>query len=659
LATTPQYSESSIKVLKGLDPVKKSPGMFTRKDCPLHIVQEVLDNGVDEAIGGYAKNVTVELLPNGGVSIEDDGRGIPVGMHPEEHIPVVQAVFTILYAGGKFDKSTGGAYDFSGGLHGVGVSVTNALSQHLKVEVKRDGYLNVIEFADGDVLVPLKRMGKLVDRGELATATGTKVTVYPNPKYFDSADIPFLELRALAKSKAILLPGLTVTVRDLRVEGKHTDEVFHFPDGLVSYLHETSSTAPVTDVQSGQRFIAAGDDTFSRGEGVEWALAWFEGNEGAGGSFVNLIPTPQGGTHVAGLRSALFSSVRDYIDHHGMAQKGVKLTADDVFKNIRYVLSVRMLEVSFDNQTKDKLNTRDAMKLVERCITPSIEAWLNLNPATAKVVAEMALSNANARLRSSQKVERRKSSSVVTLPGKLTQCESQDPAESEIFLVEGDSAGGSAKQGRDKDTQAVLPLRGKGLNVWEKTIIQSLTNEEVRSISIAIGVEPHALEDDVDLSKLRYHRICILSDADVDGFHIQVLLMTLFLRHFPKLVLGGYLYIARPPLYRVDADSAGKGRPDKKMYAMDDAELRSIEERLKVDGYRNHMVFRFKGLGEMNPPALWETTLNPDTRRLLKVQIPTDGFDEALQLFENLMAKGRVDWRREWMERRGHEVAEY
>ena len=653
MAKTSQYAESSIKILEGLEPVKQRPGQFTRTDCPLHIIQEVLDNAVDEAIGGHALNIVLELLPNGYVSIEDDGRGIPVGIHPEKLIPVVQAVFTILYAGGKFDKTSGGAYSYSGGLHGVGVSVTNALSSHVHVEIRRDGYLNVIEFADGDVLVPLKRQGKIEGRN------GTKVVILPNPKYFDTPDIPVSALRALAKSKAILLPGLTVTMRDRRVEGAEVEDVFCFADGLVSFLHETSTEAPVTDVQSGERYATANDESFAEGEGAAWALAWYEGSEGAGHSFVNLIPTPQGGTHVAGLKQALYGSVREYIEHHSLMPKGLKLTADDVFKNVRYVLSVRMLDPSFDNQTKDRMNTRDGLKLVEKCVQPSIEAWFNLNPAMAKVVAELALRNASSRQRASQKTERRKSSSVVMLPGKLADCESSDPTMTEIFLVEGDSAGGSAKMGRDKEIQAILPLRGKGLNVWEKTKMEAMANEEIGDIATAIGVDPHGPNDNVDLSKLRYHKICILSDADVDGFHIQVLLQTLFLRHFPKLIEAGYIYVARPPLYRVDADAVGKKRPAKKIYAMDEAELRSIVERLRLEGYANPQVSRFKGLGEMNPPELWETTLCSDTRRLLKVQVPEDGMGEAMTLFDNLMAKGRVDWRRGWMERRGHEVTEY
>ena len=652
MAKTSQYGEASIKILEGLEPVKQRPGQFTRLDCPQHIIQEVLDNGIDEAIGGHAKNITIELLPDGRVSIEDDGRGIPVGLHPEKKIPVVEAVFTILYSGGKFDKASGGAYTFSGGLHGVGVSVTNALSSHVRVEVKRDGYLNVIEFADGDVLVPLKRIGR-------AEGSGTKVIVQPNPKYFDSPEVPAAAMRELAKSKAILLPGLTVTMRNLRVEGAESEDVFFFEQGLVSYLHETAAEAPVTEVQAGKRYALPDDGTFAEGEGADWALAWYEGNEGAGASFVNLIPTPQGGTHVAGLKQALFGSVRDFIDHHSMMPKGLKLTADDVFKNVRYVLSVRMLDPSFDNQTKDRLNTRDGLKLVEKSVQPSIEAWFSLNPATARIVAELALRNATTRTRASNKPERRKSTSVVMLPGKLADCESSDPTETEIFLVEGDSAGGSAKQGRDKNVQAILALRGKGLNVWEKTRLEALDNVEIADIAVAIGIEPHGPHDTVDLSKLRYHKICILSDADVDGFHIQVLLETLFLRHFPRLIEAGHIYIARPPLFRIDSDAVGKSKPAKKQYAMDEAELRSIEKHLVSEGYKHHQVFRFKGLGEMNPPALWETTLNPDTRRLLKVQVPEGQIEEAMTLFDNLMAKGRVEWRRNWMEQRGHEVTDF
>ncbi len=643
------YSESAIKILEGLEPVKLRPGQFTRTDCPLHIVQEVLDNSIDEALAGFAKNITVELLPEGAVAIADDGRGIPVGLHPEKKIPVVQAIFTILYSGGKFDKASGGAYSYSGGLHGVGVSVTNALSDSLVAEVTRDGWLWRIEFSNGDVVGPLKKV-------ERRDGSGTRVIVRPNVKYFDSPELPVAELRELLKSKAILLPGLRVTFCDARKPEEPKREEFFYENGLPTYLQELAGAEPLVPLIEGSAYAQEGEESFAAGEGAAWAFSWYENGDGSGKSFVNLIPTPLHGTHVSGLRAALFNAVKLFIEHHSMLPKGLKLSADDVFKSVHFVLSVRMLDPSFDNQTKDRLNSRDGVKLVERMVQPTIEAWMNHNPIQAKLVAEVVIRLAMARQRSATKVEKRRTSSVVMLPGKLADCESQDQAETELFLVEGDSAGGSAKQARLKDNQAILPMRGKGLNTWEKTRDEALTNEEVHDISVALGVPLHKRGDPVDLSKLRYGKVCILADADVDGFHIQVLLLTLFYRHFPQLIDAGHVYVARPPLYRLDAEAVGKKKAEKKVYAMDEQELKMWQDRLAKEGYRNVQVGRFKGLGEMNPPELWETTLNPDTRRLLRVELPAAGDEPALAMFENLMAKAKSGWRREWMERRGDEV---
>jgi topoisomerase-4 subunit B len=648
--TTQQYTEASIKILEGLEPVKQRPGMYTRTVNPLHIVQEIVDNGVDEAIGGFAKTLKVELLPQGEVRVTDDGRGIPVGLHPEKKIPVVQAVFTILHAGGKFDKQNGGAYAFSGGLHGVGVSVTNALSDVLDITVHREGWVHTIGFANGDVAKPLKKEGR-------TDKTGTSVLVRPNPKYFDSPDLPIAELRVLLRSKAVLLPGYAVTLVDARdPEAAPKEEVFLYENGMVTLLGELSGEEPLVPVFEGQAYAGADDETFSEGEGCAFAFSWFEHGDGTGSSFVNLIPTPLGGTHIAGLRSALYTSLRSFIEHHAMLPKGVKLGADDVFKNVRYVLSGRLLDPQFDNQTKDRLSSRDGVKLIEKMLQPRVEAWLNLNPTQARLLADLAIRQAMARQRASNKPERKRSSSVVMLPGKLAECESTDPTETELFLVEGDSAGGSAKQGRNKDNQAILPMRGKGLNVWEKDRIQALANEEIHDISIAIGVQPHTLTDEVDFTKLRYGKICILADADVDGFHIQVLLLTLFFRHFPQLIERGHIYVARPPLFRLDVEPAGKKRMAKKIYVMDTPEQLMWEDRLKKEGYAKWGVSRFKGLGEMEASELWETTLNPDTRRLLKVMLPDHARADAKTMFDNLMSKGQSSWRREWMERRGNEV---
>lgn len=645
----PVYDESSIKILEGLEPVQLRPGQFTRTDSPLHILQEVVDNAVDEALAGHASTLGVTLLADGGYRIEDNGRGIPVGAHPTKGIPVVQAIFTILYSGGKFDKTSGdGSYAYAGGLHGVGVSVTNALSKRMEVRVCREGHQWDLAFESGKVAQPLKKTAKV-------SHTGTSVTAYPDPKYFDTADIDVKELRELLKSKAVLLPGLEVTLADERAQPASV-EVFRYDNGLSAFLAELSAEPALCPLIEGKAYAEEDDGGFAVGEGAEWAFGWYESADGFGRSFVNLIPTPQHGTHVLGFRSALFNALRMFAEHHGLLPKGIKLQADDVFRHVRFVLSARLLDPSFENQTKDRLSSRDGVKLLERMAQPQVEAWLNHNSVAAKAIADMVIKHAMARQRAASKVERKKSSSVVLLPGKLADCESSDSKVTELFLVEGDSAGGSAKMARIKDTQAILPLRGKGLNVWEKTQQEALANTEVHDISAAIGVPLHTRSDTLDWSKLRYGKVCILADADVDGFHIQTLLLTLFFRHFPQLIERGHIFVARPPLYRVDADSQGKKRPAKKLYAMDDAELNHVLDRLKQEGYTQTKIGRFKGLGEMDPPDLWDTTLNPDTRRLIKVMLPDPEREEALGAFDNLMSKPKAGWRREWMERRGNEV---
>lgn len=644
---TSLYDASSIRVLKGLEPVKQRPGMYTRTENPLHMIQEVIDNGADEALGGYAKTLEVELLADGSVRIADDGRGIPVDMQQDEGIPAVEAIFTKLHSGGKFDKTSGdGAYKFSGGLHGVGVSVTNALSDSLVCTVRRDGAAWEIGFSNGDLVTPLKKLGP-------SSLRGTQVVAKPNPKYFDSPDIPVAELKSLLQSKAVLLPGFKVTFIDSR-GAEPTRIEWQYADGLASYLNEMADGhMPIVPVFEGKRYASADDGTFSEGEGAQWAFSWFENGKGEGQSYVNLIPTPEHGTHVSGLKSALFESLKAFIDHHGMLPKGVKLSGEDVFRNVMYVLSGRMLDPQFAGQTKNKLNSREGVKLVEKMVQPSLEAWLNQNVAQARQIADLAIRHAMARQRSAQKAERKKSSSVVMLPGKLTDCESDNAVENELFLVEGDSAGGSAKMARDKEFQAILPLRGKGLNTWEKDRLQAMANNEVHDISVAIGVEPHTLNDEVDMSKLRYHKVCILADADVDGFHIQVLLLTLFLKHFPQVVNNGHIFIACPPLYRLDADAVGKKKPARKIYAMDEAELKSWEDRFTKEGHTKLKVGRFKGLGEMNPPELWETTLDPATRRLMQVDWPADRRAEVAAVFDLLMNSANSGARRKWMEERG------
>jgi topoisomerase-4 subunit B len=652
------YSESSIRVLKGLEPVKQRPGMYTRTENPLHIIQEVIDNSADEALGGYAKQVMVTLNIDGSLSIEDDGRGIPVGLHPEEKVPTVEIVFTRLHAGGKFDKGPSGAYAFSGGLHGVGVSVTNALSSRLEITVWRkddQGFgVHQVAFADGDVIEKLKSRPFARDEKK----SGTRVTVWPNPKYFDSPVIPQAELQRLLRSKAVLLPGVSVTLNNARNGEVLT---WKYDQGLRGYLIESlaqaSNAEPVIPLFEGEQYAGADTDGFAEGEGAAWVIAWTEEGNVVRESYVNLIPTSAGGTHESGLREGLFGALKSFIEMHSLLPKGVKLLPDDVFARVSFVLSAKVLDPQFQGQIKERLNSRDAVRLVSSFTRPALELWLNQHVDHGKKLAELVIKQAQARLRSSQKVEKKKSSGVAVLPGKLTDCESSDVTRNELFLVEGDSAGGSAKMGRDKEFQAILPLRGKVLNSWETEKDRLFANNEIHDIAVAIGVDPHGKIDAPDLNGLRYGRICILSDADVDGSHIQVLLLTLFFKHFPKLIDQGHICVARPPLYRVDAPARGK-KPAQKIYALDDGELTAIEDKLRKEGVKDKgwTISRFKGLGEMNAEQLWETTMNPDTRRLLPVSLGDFDLAASEARFNMLMGKGEAAARRAWIEEHGNET---
>lgn len=650
--TQQNYDESSVRVLKGLEPVKERPGMYTRTTDPTHICQEVIDNAADEALGGFAKKIAVTVHQDGSLSVEDDGRGIPVGLHPQEGVPVVELVFTRLHAGGKFNKKDGGAYAFSGGLHGVGVSVTNALSTRLEVEVKREGGVHRLVFSGGDVIEPLARVADCGVR-----TSGTRVRVWPDGKYFESPRYSQPELERLLRAKAVLLPGVAVTLTIERPSGDEV-KVWHYPEGLKSYLAELcNGDEPVAPLFSAEAYIGDDHEQFARGEGVQWAMAWFE--DGASGeSYVNLIPTPSGGTHEAGLRAGVFEAVKIFIDHHNLLPRGVKLMAEDVWSRVRFVLSARVLDPQFQGQTKDKLTSRDALKLISSLARDPVELWLNQHVEAGKKIAELAIRQAQSRLKSVKKVEKKKGSGVAVLPGKLTDCESEDIARNELFLVEGDSAGGSAKLARDKEYQAILPLRGKVLNSWETDRDQLFSNAEIHDISVAIGVDPHGANDTPDLSGLRYGKIAILSDADVDGSHIQVLLLTLFFRHFPKLMAQGNIYIAQPPLFRVDVPGQGKNRPPRKLYALDDGEMTAILDRLRSEGIKEGAwsISRFKGLGEMNPEQLKDTTMNPDTRRLSRVQVRPGAEDSTRDMFVMLMGKGEASSRRSWMEAKGNEV---
>ena len=645
------YAESSIRVLKGLEPVKQRPGMYTRTDNPLHIVQEVIDNAADEALAGHGKRISVVQHADGSVSVEDDGRGIPFGLHPEEQVSVVEIVFTRLHAGGKFDKGSGGAYSFSGGLHGVGVSVTNALAKRLQVTVYREGQVASLAFSGGDVIEPLQvRKAAAGDRRQ-----GTSVRVWPDAKYFESADLPKAELTHLLRSKAVLMPGVNVTLKN---EKTGDQQQWLYKGGLRDYLVQSLTADPLIPLFEGERFASANEtENFAEGEGASWCVAFTEDGAPLRESYVNLIPTVAGGTHEAGLKDGLFQAVKGFIEMHSMLPKGVKLMPDDVFSRASFVLSAKVLDPQFQGQTKERLNSRDALRLVSAYAKPALELWLNQHVDHGRKLAELVIKQAQTRQRASQKVEKRKGSGVAVLPGKLTDCESRDIHLNELFLVEGDSAGGSAKMGRDKETQAVLPLRGKVLNSWEVERDRLFANNEIHDISVAIGVDPHGVNDNPDLTQLRYGKVCILSDADVDGSHIQVLLLTLFFRHFPKLIERGHVYIAKPPLYRVDAPARGK-KPAAKIYALDEGELTATLDKLRKEGARegSWSISRFKGLGEMSAEQLWETTLNPDTRRLLPVAYGELDFVATEGSFTKLMGKGEAAARRELMELHGDAV---
>ena len=647
---TSEYSEASIRVLKGLEPVKQRPGMYTRTDSPLHAVQEVLDNAADEALAGHGKKIKVCLHADGSISIDDDGRGIPFGLHPEEDASVIELVFTRLHAGGKFDKGQGGAYSFSGGLHGVGVSVTNALATRLEATSYREGQVARLVFSGGDVIEPLQ----IRKQGEGDRKSGTTVRVWPDGKYFETLALPMAQLAHLLRSKAVLMPGVTVTF--VNEKSKET-QTWLYKGGLNDYLMQTLTGELVIPLFAGEGFADAQHDSFADGEGASWCVAFTEDGQPVRESYVNLIPTSAGGTHESGLRDGLFAAVKSFIEFHALAPKGVKLLPEDVFARASYVLSAKVLDPQFQGQIKERLNSRDAVRLVSSYVRPALELWLNEHVEYGKKLAELAIKAAQSRQKAGQKVEKRKGSGVAVLPGKLTDCESRDLAYNEVFLVEGDSAGGSAKMGRDKESQAVLPLRGKVLNTWEVERDRLFANTEIHDIAVAIGVDPHGPNDTPDLSGLRYGKVCILSDADVDGSHIQVLLLTLFFRHFPKLIATGHVFVARPPLFRVDAPARGK-KPASKAYALDEGELTAILDKLRKEGVREGAwtISRFKGLGEMNAEQLWDTTLNPDTRRLMPVQLGSVDFANTEAVITKLMGKGEAGARRELMELHGDSV---
>ncbi len=647
-----KYDEQSIKVLKGLEPVRARPGMYTRTDSPLHIIQEMIDNAADEALAGHARHVTVSTWKDGSVSVEDDGRGIPVGPHPVEKAPTVEVVFTRLHAGGKFDKKGGGAYAFSGGLHGVGVSVTNALSKRLEVRVTREGAIHEIAFEGGEVVQKLKKVGTAPPR-----AAGTFVRAWPDPQYFDSPKIGRIELELLLRAKAVLLPGLTVRLLD--ESGKDSRE-WKYEGGLEAYLKERMEGAVgyLSPVFSGESYAGAGDATFAEGEGAAWAIAWSEAG-GEGESYVNLIPTVAGGTHEAGLRNAVYESIKEFCEHHELLTRGVSLQSEDAWKSLRYCLSARILDPQFQGQTKERLSSRESVKLIASRVKDPLDAWLNANVEEGKKIAQLAISAATARQRAGKIVEKRRGSGVAVLPGKLTDCESQDMTRNEVFLVEGDSAGGSAKQGRDRQYQAILPLKGKVLNTFEVDAKELYGNAEVHDIAVALGIDHHSREaPDTVLDNLRYGKVIIMADADVDGSHIQTLLLTLFYKHFPKLIERGHVFIAQAPLYSIRVAPHGKVKNERRLYALDEVEREMMVEKLRDEGVRDTQVHigRFKGLGEMNPEQLRETTMSADTRRLIEMRLDASEHEVAPVVFKLLMGKTEAAGRRAWMEKEGHTI---
>ncbi|MFZ5513331.1 MAG: DNA topoisomerase IV subunit B [Pseudomonadota bacterium] len=619
------YNAAAIEVLTGLEPVQKRPGMYTDTTRPNHLAQEVIDNSVDEALAGFAKRIEVTLHGDGSVSVVDDGRGMPVDIHPEQGIPGVEVILTKLHAGGKFSEK---AYGYSGGLHGVGVSVVNALSRRLEVTVWRSGCEYAMAFEHGAKVEDLRVTGT-VGRNR----TGTLVRFWPEPKYFDTPKFQVGRLRQLLRAKAVLCPGLKVTFVD---EAEGTKDEWCYADGLRDYLLEALAGQPILPVAAFTGSLAG------EREAVDWALAWLaEGGEAVQESYVNLIPTAQGGTHVNGLRLGLTEALREFCEFRNLLPRGLKLAPEDVWQDVTFVLSLKMREPQFAGQTKERLSSRESAAFVSGVLKDAFSLWLNQQPEVGEQIAQLAIQKAQRRLREEKKVVRKRVTQGPALPGKLADCLSTDLSRTELFLVEGDSAGGSAKQARDRDFQAILPLRGKILNTWETDPEQVLGSQEVHDIAVALGIEP----GNPDLAGLRYGKVCVLADADSDGQHIATLLCALFVRHFPSLVEAGHVYVAMPPLFRIDA---GK----QVFYALDEQERDGILDRLKAEKVGKVSVTRFKGLGEMNPMQLRESTIAPETRRLVRLTL--DQAEEARLMLDMLLAKRRAADRRAWLESKGH-----
>ncbi len=623
-----RYNAADIEVLSGLDPVKRRPGMYTDTSRPNHLAQEVIDNSVDEALAGHAKSIEVIVHTDGSVEVSDDGRGMPVDIHPEEGVPGVELILTRLHAGGKF---SGKNYNFSGGLHGVGVSVVNALSSRVEVTIRRDGQVYRMNFKNGDRASNLSVVGTVAKK-----QTGTTVRFWPDPKYFDSPKISLLKLKHVLRAKAVLCAGLTVRLSD---EATGEKEEWFYEDGLTDYLRS---------MLVGNEYLPADlyKASLKRDQGaVDFVLAWVPEGELTQESYVNLIPTAQGGTHVNGLRTGLTDALREFCDIRNLLPRGVKLAPEDVWDRLSFVLSLKMQEPQFSGQTKERLSSRDAAGFVENAAHDGFSLYLNQHTDIGEKIAQLAIERASLRLKAEKQIVRKKITQGPALPGKLADCASSDLTRTELFLVEGDSAGGSAKQARDKDFQAILPLRGKILNTWEVESGQVLGSEEVHNLAVAIGCDPG--KD--DLSGLRYGKIVILADADSDGLHIATLLSALFLKHFPALVRGGHAFVAMPPLFRVDV---GK----QVFYCLDEAERDAMIEKIAREKIKGAVhVTRFKGLGEMNPAQLRESTIDPDTRRLVQLTVPdaSEGDDGTHKLMDMLLSKKRAADRKEWLETKG------
>ena len=623
------YDASSIEVLSGLDPVRKRPGMYTQTERPNHLVQEVVDNSVDEAIAGFCTEIRIVLFADGSVSVADNGRGMPVDKHKKEGVSGVEVILTRLHAGGKFSNKN---YRFSGGLHGVGVSVVNALSKKLDVRIRRDGLEYQQTYADGKKQTELNNIGKVGKKN-----AGTLIHFWPDEQFFDTVKISIPKLKHVLRAKAVLCPGLKIS---LLVEAdKALNESWYYADGLTDYLSDELGEQAVLPAGLFHGKFAGDDDE------VEWVAAWIpEAGDLVTESYVNLIPTPLGGTHVNGLRSGLTEAVREFCEFRNLLPRGVKLSPDDVWSRCSYVLSIRMTEPQFSGQTKERLSSREATGFVSAAVKDAFSLWLNHNISEAEAIAQLAISNAIARQRAGKKVKRKKLTSGPALPGKLADCVAQDLEVTELFLVEGDSAGGSAKQARNRDTQAILPLRGKILNTWEVDPGEVLGSQEVHDIAVALGLDPGS----DNLSNLRYGKVCILADADSDGAHIATLLCALFLRHFQSLVEAGRVYVAMPPLFRIDVGKDVR-------YALDETEKEVALRQIKEEGLRGKVnVQRFKGLGEMNPSQLRETTMNPATRRLVRLQFNTG--DNTFNMMDMLLAKRRAGDRKAWLSEKGDEA---